>query len=209
MVEEVEERSPSPERERGVRWNDPRFAIAWPAEPRVISDKDAQRRDFDPACIWQAEGRRVRPGRFFFPLTAAEKPHFGTWRIPSRRKKHRVINILAGFGSVFGQRKFRAKKCGWQRNGSGIWHPVSNRPILPLACQRRGDRSAFGDIDLVLVTRQDRVARRPGGTTYLAADLPTRTEDQDFHFKPILLGFRVGVGLNSTDFLHSLNPPRH
>jgi hypothetical protein len=58
MVEEVEERSPSPERERGVRWNDPRFAIAWPAEPRVISDKDAQRRDFDPACIWQAEGRR-------------------------------------------------------------------------------------------------------------------------------------------------------
>jgi dTDP-4-dehydrorhamnose 3,5-epimerase len=39
----------APEQERGVRWNDPRFAIAWPVEPRVISDKDAQQRDFDPA----------------------------------------------------------------------------------------------------------------------------------------------------------------
>jgi dTDP-4-dehydrorhamnose 3,5-epimerase len=26
---------------RGVRWNDPAFAIAWPAEPAVISDRDA------------------------------------------------------------------------------------------------------------------------------------------------------------------------
>jgi dTDP-4-dehydrorhamnose 3,5-epimerase len=38
----------TPERERGVRWNDPRFAIAWPSPPRVISDKDAGQRDFDP-----------------------------------------------------------------------------------------------------------------------------------------------------------------
>jgi dTDP-4-dehydrorhamnose 3,5-epimerase len=38
-----------PARERGVRWNDPRFAIRWPAEPLVISEKDAQQRDFDPA----------------------------------------------------------------------------------------------------------------------------------------------------------------
>jgi len=38
-----------PGRERGVRWNDPRFAIRWPAEPLVISDKDAHQRDFDPA----------------------------------------------------------------------------------------------------------------------------------------------------------------
>jgi dTDP-4-dehydrorhamnose 3,5-epimerase len=38
-----------PARERGVRWNDPRFGIAWPAEPKVISDKDAGQRDFDPA----------------------------------------------------------------------------------------------------------------------------------------------------------------
>lgn len=43
----------APERERGVRWNDPRFAIQWPAEPLVISDKDAQQRDFDPA--WHLE----------------------------------------------------------------------------------------------------------------------------------------------------------
>lgn len=26
---------------RGVRWNDPAFAIAWPAEPKVISERDA------------------------------------------------------------------------------------------------------------------------------------------------------------------------
>ena len=44
----------APERERGMRWNDPRFRIRWPAEPRVISDKDAQQRDFDPA--WHLDG---------------------------------------------------------------------------------------------------------------------------------------------------------
>lgn len=26
---------------QGVRWNDPAFAIAWPAQPRVISERDA------------------------------------------------------------------------------------------------------------------------------------------------------------------------
>jgi dTDP-4-dehydrorhamnose 3,5-epimerase len=44
----------APASERGVRWNDPRFAIEWPAEPVVISDKDANQRDFDPA--WHLEG---------------------------------------------------------------------------------------------------------------------------------------------------------
>ena len=39
----------SPERERGVRWNDPAFAIEWPFEPAVLSDKDRDQRDFDPA----------------------------------------------------------------------------------------------------------------------------------------------------------------
>jgi dTDP-4-dehydrorhamnose 3,5-epimerase len=38
----------APERERGVRWNDPRFAVAWPFEPLVISEKDRNRPDFDP-----------------------------------------------------------------------------------------------------------------------------------------------------------------
>jgi dTDP-4-dehydrorhamnose 3,5-epimerase len=42
-----------PSRERGVRWDDPHFAIAWPAKPRVISEKDTQQRDFDPA--WHLE----------------------------------------------------------------------------------------------------------------------------------------------------------
>jgi dTDP-4-dehydrorhamnose 3,5-epimerase len=42
-----------PGHERGVRWDDPHFAIAWPAKPRVISEKDAQHRDFDPA--WHLE----------------------------------------------------------------------------------------------------------------------------------------------------------
>jgi dTDP-4-dehydrorhamnose 3,5-epimerase len=39
----------APECERGVRWNDPRFAIWWPAQPMVISEKDRNFRDFDPA----------------------------------------------------------------------------------------------------------------------------------------------------------------
>jgi len=39
----------SPEYERGVRWNDPRFGIEWPMAPQVISDKDGQHPDFDPA----------------------------------------------------------------------------------------------------------------------------------------------------------------
>lgn len=30
-----------PEAERGARWNDPAFDIAWPLEPHVISEKDA------------------------------------------------------------------------------------------------------------------------------------------------------------------------
>jgi dTDP-4-dehydrorhamnose 3,5-epimerase len=38
-----------PGSERGVRWNDPRFAIKWPTEPQIISGKDANQRDFDPS----------------------------------------------------------------------------------------------------------------------------------------------------------------
>jgi dTDP-4-dehydrorhamnose 3,5-epimerase len=39
----------APELERGVRWDDPRFGIAWPIEPAVISDKDRRHPDFSPA----------------------------------------------------------------------------------------------------------------------------------------------------------------
>jgi len=39
----------APECERGIRWNDPRFHLAWPIDPVVLSDKDANQRDFDPA----------------------------------------------------------------------------------------------------------------------------------------------------------------
>lgn len=39
----------APDMERGVRWNDPHFGIEWPAEPVVLSDKDRDQRDFDPA----------------------------------------------------------------------------------------------------------------------------------------------------------------
>jgi len=35
------------EAERGVRWNDPRFAIAWPIAPPMLSEKDAHWPDFD------------------------------------------------------------------------------------------------------------------------------------------------------------------
>jgi dTDP-4-dehydrorhamnose 3,5-epimerase len=39
----------SPEHERGIRWNDPKFDIHWPVAPVVLSDKDKGHRDFDPA----------------------------------------------------------------------------------------------------------------------------------------------------------------
>ena len=35
-----------PELARGVRWNDPAFAIAWPFEPSVMSERDAALPDF-------------------------------------------------------------------------------------------------------------------------------------------------------------------
>lgn len=40
--------------ERIVRWNDPRFAIAWPREPAVLSPKDKDAGDYDPA--WHRSG---------------------------------------------------------------------------------------------------------------------------------------------------------
>lgn len=40
-----------PESARGVRWNDPAFAIAWPFEPETMSEKDAAYPDFDPATM--------------------------------------------------------------------------------------------------------------------------------------------------------------
>lgn len=39
----------APEFECGIRYNDPKFSIAWPAEPAQISDKDASWRDFNEA----------------------------------------------------------------------------------------------------------------------------------------------------------------
>jgi dTDP-4-dehydrorhamnose 3,5-epimerase len=35
-----------PGHDRGVRWDDPAFAIAWPASPTVISDRDAAYPDY-------------------------------------------------------------------------------------------------------------------------------------------------------------------
>ncbi len=37
----------APEAARGVRWDDPAFAIAWPAPVRVIKDRDAAYPDFE------------------------------------------------------------------------------------------------------------------------------------------------------------------
>ncbi len=39
----------TPALERGVRWNDPRFAIDWPIQPEVMADRDRNFPDFDPA----------------------------------------------------------------------------------------------------------------------------------------------------------------
>jgi len=38
-----------PESARGVRWNDPAFGIAWPAEVQVISERDRNYPDFETA----------------------------------------------------------------------------------------------------------------------------------------------------------------
>ena len=37
-----------PEAARGLRWDDPRFAIRWPVRPAVISERDATYPDVDP-----------------------------------------------------------------------------------------------------------------------------------------------------------------
>jgi len=39
----------SPEFERGIRWNDPRFGLEWPMEPKVVSERDQGHPDFDEA----------------------------------------------------------------------------------------------------------------------------------------------------------------
>jgi dTDP-4-dehydrorhamnose 3,5-epimerase len=37
-----------PDSQRGVRWNDPAFGICWPAQPRLLSPRDAAFSDFRP-----------------------------------------------------------------------------------------------------------------------------------------------------------------
>jgi dTDP-4-dehydrorhamnose 3,5-epimerase len=37
----------SPESARGVRWDDPAFAIQWPEGPRILSERDRNYPDFD------------------------------------------------------------------------------------------------------------------------------------------------------------------
>lgn len=41
----------SPESCRGFRYNDPIFNFVWPAEPKVISEKDRNYPDFDPNLV--------------------------------------------------------------------------------------------------------------------------------------------------------------
>ena len=38
----------APKYERGLKWDDPRFNIEWPIEPKIISDKDQVNPCFDP-----------------------------------------------------------------------------------------------------------------------------------------------------------------
>ncbi len=37
----------NPQFERGLRWNDPMFDIVWPMQPEIITEKDANHRNFD------------------------------------------------------------------------------------------------------------------------------------------------------------------
>src|SRR5438105_9848201 len=41
----------APQSARGVRWNDPAFAIQWPAQPLVINQRDATYPDYEPAAV--------------------------------------------------------------------------------------------------------------------------------------------------------------
>lgn len=38
----------APEHERALKWNDSKFGIEWPIEPKLISDKDLANPSFDP-----------------------------------------------------------------------------------------------------------------------------------------------------------------
>lgn len=49
----------APDLERGVRWDDPRFGIAWPFEPSVLSPKDASWPSFDEAWHLNAAMREL------------------------------------------------------------------------------------------------------------------------------------------------------
>ena len=44
-----------PGHEAGARWNDPAFAIAWPAEPQLISERDATYPDVVAPTAGQGE----------------------------------------------------------------------------------------------------------------------------------------------------------
>jgi dTDP-4-dehydrorhamnose 3,5-epimerase len=46
VVEYLIDTPHAPDAARGARWNDPAFAIAWPAPPAVISDRDRNWPDF-------------------------------------------------------------------------------------------------------------------------------------------------------------------
>jgi dTDP-4-dehydrorhamnose 3,5-epimerase len=48
----------SPAYERIIRYNDPKFMLQWPAAPTVMSDKDKNQADFDPA--WHLAQRASR-----------------------------------------------------------------------------------------------------------------------------------------------------
>ncbi|MCX7628833.1 MAG: dTDP-4-dehydrorhamnose 3,5-epimerase [Geminicoccaceae bacterium] len=50
-----------PRRERGVRWNDPNFAIAWPFPPSLVSPRDRAHPDFDPSYHLNVDRRENAP----------------------------------------------------------------------------------------------------------------------------------------------------
>ena len=50
----------APDHGRGVRWNDPRFNIQWPASPTIMSQKDRDYPDFDATWYPSAGPRRIQ-----------------------------------------------------------------------------------------------------------------------------------------------------
>jgi len=73
--------------ERGIRWNDPTFAISWPKIPEMISERDQSHPDFDP----EYHLRATPPAKKMHILFTGASSFTGMWFVKElSRAGHRV-----------------------------------------------------------------------------------------------------------------------